>query len=980
MLNTDFKKAISLLQGNPAAVASLSLRSLEALSNNQIKVMDPSIPFVFQMESAVAMMCNALDKTLAIHNKIYPENASNWDDLQRHMADEDYNGRFSSPGSSKIMFFLSLDEIKQRAVLVNNGSGNRKLTISRNSQISPLGIPLTLLYPIDIILTKAGGISVKYDLSKKNPLENISTPDIEFELRKQDQTIYLYFEVTIQQLEIASSVSAVTGTQGLKRSLKFKDRFYYLRAFMRNDGEDWEEMSVRHNPLVIDVNKPTVCVKVLEGIVEVEIPQVYKNTNLLKDNVRLDIYTTRGEINVPIFNVTNSLFKANWIDYDVREKDNFLAPMSVFTNYIIASEGYISGGTNGITFNEARQRVVNRSSRTEGIAITPNQLKTQLEDDGFSTLLALDNITDRVFLATKRLTTPDMNTASSIGALMMTHSTTLNDLVVNEDAVRNNNQQVTVLPNALYELRNGKLFLVEQQRLRNLLNRNITGIDDLINIVNDSRFFYCPYFMVHDTSKGMYETKPYRLDRPRIISKSIETENTTIGLSSSINSYKIQIDSNYSGYSIYVQIQPSEELKQEPTENLSLQLRISDENNRYFYWFTGALVTPLDPDTNKPLNGEYIYRFNLPTNWEITDNDEILVGPRKIPFKLDGYADIFTVVYKEGLSEDNRTMMDSMIDVESLPGYTLMNSANYFAVVHEKVRVVLGYELEHLWRRARTSIEQTQFQKYETDVFEVYEETVYSPDQFGAPEFTWVNNELVYTVLHEKGDPVLDEDGNPKIKHEAGTLIMDENGNPIPVGGVRGFVRQYDMMLLDGKYFFATHQPTIDYREEIKNEIDGWLDIIDQYSEELLERTSVYFHPKTTEGDIRILVDNNEEIYTPASQRLHVTYTVDERISSNDSIVSSIRKTTAEKLVAFFESKITISKSDIVSMLRQEMGEWVIGVRVTGWLNDEYETATVLDNSISFSVPKRLDVTSNLELIVTDEVRIEFVEHSMASK
>lgn len=980
MLNTDFKKAISLLQGNPAAVASLSLRSLEALSDNQIKVMDPSIPFVFQMESAVAMMCNALDKTLAIHNKIYPENASNWDDLQRHMADEDYNGRFSSPGSSKIMFFLSLDEIKQRAVLVNNGSGNRKLTISRNSQISPLGIPLTLLYPIDIILTKAGGISVKYDLSKKNPLENISTPDIEFELRKQDQTIYLYFEVTIQQLEIASSVSAVTGTQGLKRSLKFKDRFYYLRAFMRNDGEDWEEMSVRHNPLVIDVNKPTVCVKVLEGVVEVEIPQVYKNTNLLKDNVRLDIYTTRGEINVPIFNVTNSLFKANWIDYDVREKDNFLAPMSVFTNYIIASEGYISGGTNGITFNEARQRVVNRSSRTEGIAITPNQLKTQLEDDGFSTLLALDNITDRVFLATKRLTTPDMNTASSIGALMMTHSTTLNDLVVNEDAVRNNNQQVTVLPNALYELKDGKLFLVEQQRLRNLLNRNITGIDDLINIVNDSRFFYCPYFMVHDTAKGMYQTKPYRLDRPRIISKSIETENTTIGLSSSINSYKIQIDSNYSGYSIYVQIQPSEELKQEPTENLSLQLRISDENNRYFYWFTGALVTPLDPDTNKPLNGEYIYRFNLPTNWEITDNDEILVGPRKIPFKLDGYADIFTVVYKEGLSEDNRTMMDSMIDVESLPGYTLMNSANYFAVVHEKVRVVLGYELEHLWRRARTSIEQTQFQKYETDVFEVYEETVYAPDQFGAPEFTWVNNELVYTVLHEKGDPVLDEEGNPKIKHEAGTLIMDENGNPIPVGGVRGFVRQYDMMLLDGKYFFATHQPTIDYREEIKNEIDGWLDIIDQYSEELLERTSVYFHPKTTEGDIRILVDNNEEIYTPASQRLHVTYTVDERISSNDSIVSSIRKTTAEKLVAFFESKITISKSDIVSMLKQEMGEWVIGVRVTGWLNDEYETATVLDNSISFSVPKRLDVTSNLELIVTDEVRIEFVEHSMASK
>lgn len=980
MLNVDFKAAIDQLQGNPAAIASLSLRALEALSNGESKIVDPSNPFVYAMETMVAVYCNGLDKSLATLTRLYPENSSNWDDLYRHMSDEDYLGRFSSPGSAKIMFWLALDEIEQRAVSVNDGSGNRKLTISRNSQITPVDIPLTLLYPIDITVTKAGGLSVKYNLSKKNPLQNISTPDIEFEFRKQGSITYLFFEIPILQLEVSSSVSAVTGTQGLKRSLKFKDKFYFLRAFMRNDNEDWQPMSVRHNPIVIDNGTPTVIAKVNNGTVDIEIPQVYKNTNLLKDNIRIDIYTTQGEINVPIFNISNTLFKASWVDHDVLEKERFSAQMNVFTNYIIASEGYITGGTNGTTFDQMRKRVVNRSSVTEGIAITPNQLETQLQNDGFSTLLALDNITDRVFLATKQLATPDMNASSAIGALMMPHSTTLNELVLNTDSTRNNTNQVTVLPNALYELINGKLWLVDQQRLRNLLNRNITGIDGLINTVNDARFFYCPYFMVHDISKDVYGVKPYRLDRPRIISKSIETENTSIGFSSSIISYKIQIDANYSGYSIYVQIQPSAELRDEPTNNLSIQLRISDENNRYFYWFTGVLATPIDINTEKPVDNNYIYRFSLPTDWEITDNDEILIGPRNIPFKLDGFADIFTVVYKEGLSEDLRTQIDGMLDVESLPGYTLMNSANYFAVVHERVRIVLGNELRHLWRRARTSIDETRFQKYAADVPLVYEENEYQLDNFGSPEFTWVNGEIVYTLLHAKGDPKLDANDLPRIKYVAGDTVVDEQGNPVPIGGERGFMRQYDLMLLDGKYFFATHQPTLDYRESVKNEIDGWLDVIDKYADELLERTSVFFHPKTTEGDIKILVDNNEQIYMPASQKLHIVYIVDERISSNESIVKAIRKRTAEVLVKFFEINLTISKSDIISMLKNEMGEWVIGVKVNGWLKDEFETATVLDNSISFSVPKRLDVTSNLELIVGDEVRIEFVEHSTASK
>lgn len=982
MLNVNFKQAIDSLQADPMACASLCLRALESSSDGEVRIIDPSNPFVYLMETSVVLYTNSLDRQITNLSRQYVANARNWAELYRHMSDKDFEGIFSTPGQAPIMFFLDVEEIIEKAIPVNDGSGDRKLTISRNSQIVTSGVKLTLLYPIDIIVTNFGTITVKYDVSNRNPLQNIPDLIIPTEIRKSNRSSYLYFVLPIQQVEITSITSAVTATQGLKRTIKFNDKFYYLRAFMRNDDELWQEITVKHSPMVLDTEKVTLIAQVdqLNQRLTVEIPQVYKNTYKLKDNLRIDVYTTQGEINVPLFNINDSFFKASWQDHEAIYPDKFSAPMSTFNNYKIASDGYAVGGTNGLTFAQVKDKIINRSTVTEGKPISNHQINQQLKANGFSLSMVKDNLTDREFLATKELALPSNVDTTSIGSLTTTHATTISDLIRNRYSTRDNGDQVTVLPSALFELIDGKLNMVSDDEMLSLLEQTTTNVDTVVNVINERMFFYCPYFMVHKFGNQQYTVKPYRLDAPKILTKSIENENNLLGFSSNIVSYNIQVDKDYAGYSIYVQINPSDTLKELPIDDLKLQMRISDENDRYFYWFNGTLVTPLDPETQKPLDDYYVYRFSLPTEWAITDDEEILIGDFKIPFKLNGNADIFTIIRKAELGNGFRTEMDARINPRLFEDWTVSNSSDYYSLIQERVNIVLGRHLEYLWRRYRPVVEESQYLYHTIDVPAVWKENVYKTDFWGNPKFDLVNGELVYEILHKKGDPKFDENGDPIYEFRAGDVRLDADLNPIVLNGEYGIMRHYDVVLLDGKYFFTNHTKTIEYRESVKNELDAWLDVMSTMNGELLERTTLFVHPKVTEGNVRMLLDGGVEAYMPSAQALSITYTVDERVNNNTEITDDIKKATVNTIQKRLSNYQTISLSDLNKDLKDQMGTWIIGVKIEGFLGGRYETTTVLDPSIALSIPKRLAITTNLDLVVENDIDINFVTHTTLTK
>jgi hypothetical protein len=205
--------------------------------------------------------------------------------------------------------------------------------------------------------------------------------------------------------------------------------------------------------------------------------------------------------------------------------------------------------------------------------------------------------------------------------------------------------------------------------------------------------------------------------------------------------------------------------------------------------------------------------------------------------------------------------------------------------------------------------------------------------------------------------------------------FMERGAQPFGEQATR-IVRNYDIVLLDGKYYFANHAKTIEYRESVKDEIDAWMDIMSAMEPELLERTTLYTHPKITEGLVRVLLDNGVERFIDSTQALNITYTVDERIATNVAAIDEIKLTTITTLQAILSNNPTVSDSDLVKGLKDKLGDWILGVKLEGFLGNEFETVSVLDSSISLSIPKRLAITTNLELTVENDININFVTHS----
>lgn len=124
MLNVNFKQAIDSLQADPMACASLALRALENSNDGEIRIIDPSNPFVYLMETSVVLYTNSLDRQITNLSRQYVANARNWNELYRHMSDKDFEGIFSTPGQAPIMFFLDVEEIIEKAIPVNDSSGS----------------------------------------------------------------------------------------------------------------------------------------------------------------------------------------------------------------------------------------------------------------------------------------------------------------------------------------------------------------------------------------------------------------------------------------------------------------------------------------------------------------------------------------------------------------------------------------------------------------------------------------------------------------------------------------------------------------------------------------------------------------------------------------------------------------------------------------------------------------------------------------
>lgn len=969
---SDFLSTLESHKFNPAAMQRTSLEVLRKVYDGQINIVDATNPFVFALENTATNVAAFMMQNEATTRRLYEASAVTKDDLYLHMSDKDHIGQHATPTKATFKILLNKTELLSRMILDIN-TGIKKIRIPRNTVFYASDIPFSLQYPVDIRQPIHGGLQASYVTDVISPLKTLTTNAIDvIELKNSDGTAFVQIEVDVDQFFVEQRTNDVSAASGFTTDIPLTDSFYHLRCYVQNTDNTYKEINVVHNSQIYDPFKVTAVVKVLESTVQVTIPSVYTTTNQITGKLRIDVYQTKGVLNTSLGTYKAEDFRADWINLDENDDNEYTTAISNFRSIVVYSTTDVSGGSNEATFFELKDRIIRNTTGSLNVPITNVQLEGELAQNGYEIVKNVDTITNRIYLASKPLPQPlDTSILTAASAAVSRVQMTLKE-AKDIYGARDNDKRITLTSKALYQNRNGitrPLSSIEFNALNNL-----PVLQKCIDVTAGD-YYYSPFTYVLDATLSTFEARSYFIDNPFINTKSFVAENATTG-------YQVSIDSSYgvtkndNGYVIDIITKSSDNFKALDDANVHVRLAFKPYNQSQKVYVTGILKGKTD-------SNERLYSFNLDTNYDIDLDDKLVftstMGSESavdIKGDLINDYDVYFCTTSTKASNWVYSPLDDEIKIFDLP-------EDAYAISNERLNLVLGYRLKDLWTLSRSNVTATPYQVYATDIPAYYKADVYELDPLTGAAFTIdAQGNLVYNILHKRGDPVLDTNGDPVYEHHKGELIYDENNNPIPIPGYeRDLLRLVDILTIEAPYYFAIpldFSSTTNYRASIAKTLNKWItEDLPSINERLLDKTEIYFYPKVATGDIEILTNNNEVETVSASQSFNVTLLVSPNVYDDATLLSALRSITTRTIDASLQQK-TVSISTIERSLLDAYGDDVIAVEVTGLGGvNTHNTFTILSKSNRCSIRKRLSALPDNTLTVEEDITIEFVKHGI---
>jgi hypothetical protein len=672
---------------------------------------------------------------------------------------------------------------------------------------------------------------------------------------------------------------------------------------------------------------------------------------------------------------TANSFTIEWNGSDASDS-KYVAPLTTIATMTIYSSGtgsVTSGGSNGMTFAELRSQTLNNNYGPVSTPITPSQLSDSLTRLGYSSVVDIDDVTDRIVTATRALPAPSNGVTVGGAAMTMQTLVASTDQLIKGSTVANNGERITLLPSTLYQLQNGKLNVVSDAQLLQLKQMNN---DALANALNVATYLYSPFHYVLDSTNDMFELRPYYLGEPEVNSVQFVLANESAGIT--VGTYDKEIVPTATGYRLRIQCQSSQSWKSLPDDQVFCQIAFIPEGETNYAYMNGRLVTkqPLSASSSAL---ERIFEFDITTNWDCDSNDNLSLTSFKMyndtvrPHAAPMTSNFMVFWIAQGVinSQTTTTNIDLIMGVDLLPSGCL-------GLAQEEYSIELGSALDNgLWHRSRTVAGSGLNQVYPANVYEYYTEVVYATDGNGNPIITQGSDgNVAFTVLHNIGDPVLDSDGNQVILHHAGDPVLGSDGQPIPIS-VGTLQRQCDLLLIEGVYYFATDRDSAAYASTIAPTIVNWINTdLATLSQALIEETELYFYPQISVGNIEVLSHGSLTATIPAEQQLAVTVYLDSasyndaslRTPLTNQIISTLYQQLQQKTVSLYQTQQTLGAL---------LGSGVVGLNITGLGGAlGLTTATVLDNSARLSLWHQAVVEADGTLGVADGVAITFLEHN----
>lgn len=952
---------------DPTLLVQAGLETLEEITNGEALLLDPTHPAVVILEMGAIEASNAVQATIGLLRKQYPILAEEESDLYRHMSDNDYVNRFASPSSVRITMAIMVSDIFSK--LIRDESENCwKATISRDTRFNVDGVTFTLCYPIHIRRYQTGAIQIAYDTTISSPIQSVKevviTPKVRNSANNEE---WMFIEVDVIQVDRISFTAVIEQIYNYQKTIAFTDQFHFARAFYRNNdtANAWVELNTTHTDQVFDPRVPTVLFQVMDQELDARIPIIYFSNGSLTGELRIDIYTTKGELIMNLQNYTQDLFGVNMTPID--EERDYTPYVDTFSSisYYAFGTGITSGGKSAVDFETLRKRVIYNATGPQVLPITNVSVQADGENSSYNIVKDIDVVTNRVFLATRKLpapTNPKLVTPANIG--IVTYTGSLSDMMTSASIVKNG-ARYTMKSKALFQRSNGVLSLLSSDTVSWL--RSLSQ-NQFIAEVNETEYLYTPFYYVLDETGNEFDMRAYSLDQPYAADLSFVRINQSLQLFVNTSSYSFEKIST--GYKLTIQTNSGNYFKDAEDNHVGVQLAFNPYGETTYAYINGTYL-------GKTSGNERIYEFTIETNHDIDGDDLICITNARVQ-GVDGYKawikldTTFNLLYHTSLATTNfeADTTDEILGRWLLPQGSVGNS-------HEELRITFGKSLSSLWRRARSYFNDTTYLRYESDIPKTYTEDTYEVDPVTNSTFTIVNGEIVYNVLHVAGDPVLNELGEQVYLHRKGDAVLDENGHPIKV--ISSMVgRELDLLVVDARYEFADDESTIQYLKEIESVLSSWVTVdMAAMGADLLEKTKIYFYPKTNIGEVVAYYEGDQEIRLNSDQEFNLTLYVNDGIFRNDSIRADIETRTTRLLDSYID-RATVNMSEIREQLRLLYGNSVTAFQISGLGGDSnYEMLTMQDGRYRLSLKKNLVMRADKKMYVKDAVNFEFKRSSI---
>jgi hypothetical protein len=959
---------------NPSLLQDAVLDTLTAVNDGEdIEILDPNNPVVFSIEAAATLAQASIEQGQKVLRRRNAVMATEWEDLYGHMSDRDTLGRFAQPARTTIALLIGKDEVMNKA-MPRDHSGVRKLVIPTDTEIIVAGHPFTLQYPIEFRVMPYGGIQVIYDTSVQSPIRELSSNTLDWRMasvpydgRPIDTMIV---QIPVLQYRITPFTDVITEGVSWRHRYQFEDQYFTARVWVR-ERTTWKEIGTTHSIEVIDPLKPTAQLQVLNNELQVHIPDVYVRTGLVRGDVRVDIYTTRGKVELDLSKYEASDYQFVLRDLSGRIDRQFYTPLNTFSQLSMMSADQLRGGRPALTFMEFRDRVIDNSFGARKLPVSEKQLETALADEGFSVVKSIDYVTERIYLASIDMpesTIPGLSTAiGTMNGIVTASVATLATL----DTVKDNGKRLTILPSTLYRYQNGEVTLDTVGGLGEYLRMEA---NQLVAEVNANTLLYTPFHYVLDINGEIAESRPYYLSSPAITNKRFNTTNETLALEVSTDTYNLEPHDR--GYRLLIKTKSDKTYRSLKNEQCHVQISFTPRGYVGQYAYLDGTYVGTDPD------GERVFEFILDTNLDIDRNHDlivtnfIMVGDSVTPIPMPLNVNM-NVIYSVS---DYTTPDYRAVEVDRI-----LRSRDFGAkaATHEELRFDLGSHLGALWANTRTVAGTLHYVRHEEDVYDTYAEDVYERDEvLGTHKYTieTVDGKPVVkrNLLHKKGDPVL-KNGEPVVLHQAGDVVLGSDGKPI-IAQPRKVLRRMEMFLMDAKFLISQTQETQEYRKMVEQQLLKYILVdIPSVDTRLLEKTSLYFFPKTTMGMLDVLLGDGNITKLPAETRFSIRYYLTGATRQNGDFLNALAETTRSAIKVNLRGQ-TISASAITAEIRRRLGDEIIDVEMDGiGEGQDIFIFSMKDPSARPAIGKKLSVNPDWSVSIRDDISIAYNRHDVTA-